>query len=290
MKKKCLYVGICLFALSGYAEARKKWEVWENCRLIPNAGNDGDSFRVRKRNGRYTYILRLYFVDAPETDETLTSRIAEQADYWGIDTKQILRMGTKATRFTKAFLEDGFTVYTKKEKTKGRSEKSRYYALIKVKDRFLSTALVEAGLARLYGRQVETPAGVPKATTLRLRHKKAERAAKAARRGAWTFSGSRRMGPRSRTTQDVRSAVVLETRDTESQKVKEAITERKKMTVENEVRVFSLRNVLHHVATLKPGAEIMMVGEPSATMLRIRFKGAEGKLYEAQCRRSDLGL
>jgi hypothetical protein len=44
----------------------KDWIVLEDCRLIPNPANDGDSFHVSA--GEKEYLFRLYLVDAPETD------------------------------------------------------------------------------------------------------------------------------------------------------------------------------------------------------------------------------
>ena len=50
----------------GARDGSKDWVVLENCQLVPNAANDGDSFHVNA-NGKQ-YMFRLYFVDAPETD------------------------------------------------------------------------------------------------------------------------------------------------------------------------------------------------------------------------------
>ena len=44
-----------------------RYEVFRNCSLAENRGNDGDSFRVKLPGGR-TEIIRLYFADAPEGD------------------------------------------------------------------------------------------------------------------------------------------------------------------------------------------------------------------------------
>jgi hypothetical protein len=59
----------------GAREGSKDWIVLENCRLLPNAANDGDSFHVSV-NGK-DYRFRLYFVDAPETDAANPSRLIE---------------------------------------------------------------------------------------------------------------------------------------------------------------------------------------------------------------------
>src|SRR5439155_1807394 len=63
-------------------DGSKQWIVLNNCRLIANAANDGDSFHVSA--GEKEYIFRLYLVDAPETDEMTPGRLVEQANYFGI--------------------------------------------------------------------------------------------------------------------------------------------------------------------------------------------------------------
>ena len=57
--------------------ARGNWVALENCRLILNPANDGDSFHVRVNEK--DYLFRLYFVDAPETDSANPARLIEQA-------------------------------------------------------------------------------------------------------------------------------------------------------------------------------------------------------------------
>ena len=58
---------ICLAAIDpSDAKGREKdWITLSNCQLITNKANDGDSFHVQA-NGT-EYLVRLYFVDAPET-------------------------------------------------------------------------------------------------------------------------------------------------------------------------------------------------------------------------------
>ena len=51
-------------------DGSKDWIVLENCRLITNPANDGDSFHVSA--GEKEYLFRLYFVDAPETERGMT--------------------------------------------------------------------------------------------------------------------------------------------------------------------------------------------------------------------------
>jgi hypothetical protein len=84
-----------------------KWCILENCALVPNESNDGDSFHVKYRWREY--IFRLYFVDAPETDDHVKNRIVEQAKYWGISEQAVTRLGREAAQFTRKFIENGFS-------------------------------------------------------------------------------------------------------------------------------------------------------------------------------------
>ena len=51
--------------LTPVSVSSSKFEILENCTLIENRGNDGDSFHVMTRKGDQE--LRLYYVDAPES-------------------------------------------------------------------------------------------------------------------------------------------------------------------------------------------------------------------------------
>src|SRR5438874_12007590 len=75
----------------------KDWIVLENCRLIPNPANDGDSFHVSV--GEKEYIFRLYMVDAPETDEMVQKRSVDQAKYFGITVQREIEVGRAAKEF-----------------------------------------------------------------------------------------------------------------------------------------------------------------------------------------------
>jgi endonuclease YncB( thermonuclease family) len=157
------------------------WKVYKNCSLVENGYNDGDSFCVK--TSRRTYVFRLYFVDAPELDLLVPERVREQAAYWDTDVETVLRLAREARRFTEDFLKDGFTVYTRKEDARGRGHR-RYYALIRAGEAYLSTALVRAGLARVYGWSTDLPDGLP-ARKYEADLRTAERRAKREKRGGW---------------------------------------------------------------------------------------------------------
>ncbi|MDP4693133.1 MAG: thermonuclease family protein, partial [Opitutales bacterium] len=124
------------------------WEVLENCQLVQANYNDGDSFLIKY--GDQSDVFRLYYVDCPETYATYMDRVRDQARYFSITTDEVLASGELAAKFTKLFLRGSFTVITKWEDARG-SGKQRYYALIKKDERYLSTELVQNGLARIYG-------------------------------------------------------------------------------------------------------------------------------------------
>jgi len=123
-----------------------EWHTFENCKLKENPYNDGDSFHVllpKGKDGKHDErIFRLCFVDTPEVDNTIPDRVQDQADYWGISTNRTIRLGEEAKQFTQDFLKDRFTVYTYFKDAKGRSRLPRYFAMIQVDGRWLSTALV----------------------------------------------------------------------------------------------------------------------------------------------------
>jgi endonuclease YncB( thermonuclease family) len=87
----------------------------------------------------------------------VSGRNAEQAKRMKVDAGEIVKWGKKAKKFTEKFLDDEFTVWTKKEDARGRSK--RYYALIskEVDGRtvWLHQELLLNGLARAYGRDTE---------------------------------------------------------------------------------------------------------------------------------------
>ncbi|BDS06809.1 hypothetical protein NT6N_18490 [Oceaniferula spumae] len=139
-----------LFPMTAQAKG-KQWLVYERCELADEKYFDGDSFSVKALTG-YTYVFRLYGVDCPETDQRVASRLTEQAKDFGVEEKELLSWGRKASAFTKKFLRKPFTVYTRKTKARGASKKARYYAIVVNADgKRLDEALIEAGLARAYG-------------------------------------------------------------------------------------------------------------------------------------------
>jgi DNA uptake protein ComE-like DNA-binding protein/endonuclease YncB( thermonuclease family) len=137
--------GINLVARDG----SKDWIVLENCRLIVNPANDGDSFHVSV--GEKEYLFRLYLVDAPETDARVPARLIEQAKYFEITVPQAIEVGQAAKEFTREKLSEPFTVFTRMSDAMGQSKIERFYAFVQTKDGDLGEQLVRNGLARNYG-------------------------------------------------------------------------------------------------------------------------------------------
>jgi hypothetical protein len=78
-----VWVALCLGDVDlGAARKKKDWIVLENCRLVPNKANDGDSFHIRANDTEY--LVRLYFVDAPETTSVGPARLVDQPEYFGV--------------------------------------------------------------------------------------------------------------------------------------------------------------------------------------------------------------
>jgi endonuclease YncB( thermonuclease family) len=123
-------------------------------------------------------------VDCPETDLSFPERVAEQADYWGISEASAVRLGHRATAFTRGFLKGPFTVYTKKEDARGRSEKRRYFAMVEAGGVFLTEALLTNGLARANRADTAQPDGT-KSRTYWQHLRQVELKAKREKRGGW---------------------------------------------------------------------------------------------------------
>ncbi|OLC28974.1 MAG: hypothetical protein AUH91_01085 [Verrucomicrobia bacterium 13_1_40CM_4_54_4] len=153
-KSAALVVAILCVAIVNLG-ARGDWIVLENCRLIVNPANDGDSFHASA--GEKEYIFRLYMVDAPETDEMNPTRLVEQAKYFAITVPQAIEVGQAAKEFTREKLSEPFTVFTRMSDAMGRSKLERFYAFVQTKDGDLGEQLVRNGLARIYGYKAPPP-------------------------------------------------------------------------------------------------------------------------------------
>jgi competence ComEA-like helix-hairpin-helix protein len=139
----------------GAREGSKDWVVLENCRLIVNSANDGDSFHASVDDKEY--IFRLYLVDAPETDALTPARLVEQAKYFQITVPQVIEVGEAAKEFARGKLSEPFRVFTRMSDAMGRSKLERFYAFVQTKEGDLGEQLVRNGLARNYGYKAVPP-------------------------------------------------------------------------------------------------------------------------------------
>jgi len=139
----------------GARDGSKDWIVLENCRLIVNPANDGDSFHASA--GEKEYLFRLYMVDAPETEEIKPGRLVEQAKYFAMTVPQAIEVGRAAKEFAREKLSEPFTVFTRMSDAMGSSNIERVYAFVQTKDGDLGEQLVRNGLARNHGRKAAPP-------------------------------------------------------------------------------------------------------------------------------------
>ncbi|HEY8241109.1 MAG TPA: thermonuclease family protein [Kiritimatiellia bacterium] len=268
MQALCRALTALLLLSFARAEAAR-WYTKEGCKLIADKSNDGDSFHV-SHNGR-EYIYRLYFVDTPETDDSMAERIVEQGTYFGIaDGRSVIKLGKDATDFSEKFLAKGFTVTTKGEDARGRSELDRDYAFISVDKDDLGVELVRAGLARVFGVQESPPTG-PSVQLVRMRLKSAEKEAREMKRGAWALSDPKAVG------RPLTAAPAV------------ATVGRQELSLPRSLAYYSLLDG-RYLGVLQQSTRVLVLRAESANMVRLRFMAKPGTSYEVQCKRSDLPL
>ncbi|MDP6490663.1 MAG: thermonuclease family protein [Kiritimatiellia bacterium] len=257
---------VCLMAMAAVmmvptcGSAAGQWYRYDDCTLITQHFNDGDSFHVRC--GRRHYIFRLYFVDTPETELSFPDRVEEQAKYWGLTPKQTIRLGQDATAFTTNYLSKPFTVHTRRVDARGRSDRTRYFGMIETEEGFLSIALVRNGLARVYGLPITLPDGKP-ASKHWSRLSVAQKAAKREKLGGWASQPS-----------EPKPLTPIAPQD---------------YIVRARLPVFDPERHARLVGVLKRGAKIRILGAETDRLLRIQFGSGE-TLREGLCRRSSIVL
>ena len=104
---------LALLGAAASAPAAAKWEELEDC-VLSDGYMDGDSFHVR--HGSKIDIIRLYFVDTPESDKQYAERNEDQAAYFGITDAHVVPLGVAGKKFTQKTLSGKkFTVWTRWE-------------------------------------------------------------------------------------------------------------------------------------------------------------------------------
>jgi endonuclease YncB( thermonuclease family) len=173
----------------GPGAERREWVTLTNCQLIASEYNDGDSFRIC--GGTNEFIVRLYFVDAPETNLRYAERTREQAEYFGVTLDETLKAGVRARDAVRELLREPFLVQTRWASAAGRTKTPRYYAFVQAGGTNLAEALVARGLARTKGVTATSPVGgESKAFAEKLRVLEAE--ARQKRLGAWATAPAKK--------------------------------------------------------------------------------------------------
>jgi endonuclease YncB( thermonuclease family) len=180
-------VTLVLLVAHGSASAaeRRPWVTLTDCRYMAAKDNDGDSFRVRC--GSRDFHLRLYFVDAPETNLRYAERTREQSEHFGVTLDETMKAGARARDTVQGMLREPFVVRTRWATAGGRGREPRYYALVEVGGRSLVEVLVSRGLARPKGVSLALPTG-EKARAYVERLEALERDARQKRLGIWATS------------------------------------------------------------------------------------------------------
>jgi DNA uptake protein ComE-like DNA-binding protein len=186
MTRRIFFTAVVFSVAALGVGAGNDWVKLERCELIPNPGNDGDSFRVRANEKEY--IFRLYLVDAPETDAADPARLIEQAKHFGISVPQVIELGEAAKLFVQEKLAEPFAVVTHMANAMGRSKIERFYAFVQTKDGDLGEQLIANGLARIHGTSA-TPPGASSSAAERQRLEQLEGEAKRRKVGGWGMSG-----------------------------------------------------------------------------------------------------
>ncbi len=175
-------LSVWLAASQGLAADSKQWVMLTNCQYLAHAENDGDSFRVR--SGTNEFLLRLYFVDAPETNLRYPERTREQSEYFGVTLDESMKGGKLARDLVRETLREPFTVWTRYASAAGRSKERRYYGLVLIGTNALDELLMSKGLARPKGVRPNLPTG-QKASAHLTRLQALEAEAKNQRVGLW---------------------------------------------------------------------------------------------------------
>ena len=175
-------------------------EEFQGARLQQDEGwADGDSFKVvLTRNGKEeAHILRLYFVDAPETtagSKTDKERVRAQSRHFGLtEVTMALEFGKQARDRTKELLAEPFTVHTAFANALGRSKKPRIYGFVTLADGTdLAAKLVAEGLARAHGKPRIRPDGT-KSDEYKQQLVDLEVSAALGRKGVWSKSDAEKI-------------------------------------------------------------------------------------------------
>jgi endonuclease YncB( thermonuclease family) len=176
---------LAVFAGQIFAAEKREWVTLANCHYLDAVDNDGDSFRVRC--GEREFVVRLYYVDAPETNLKQAERTHEQSLHFGITLDETMKVGVRAKERVKELLQKPFVIRTRWATAGGRGREPRYYVLIEMDDKRLAEVLVSEGLAQTKGIAVKLPTG-EKASVYKEKLESLEADAREKKLGAWSMS------------------------------------------------------------------------------------------------------
>lgn len=183
LRSVCFAMLVTLFAQASQAAEKKQWVRLDPCRYLVDKNNDGDSFLVQC--GRESFYVRLYFVDAPETNMSFPERVRQQYEYFGVTLDELTRAGARAHALVQSVLgKQPFVIYTKRSFAQGRSQNIRYYGLVQIDGRYLHEVLLRKGLARNKGTRTGLPTG-EKARAHNNALQSLEDRARVGRKGVW---------------------------------------------------------------------------------------------------------
>ena len=191
-----LFFFLFVFAMAVVAiPTQAEFTVLENLRIVDHPDNDGDSFVVT--DGESEWLLRLYFVDCPESsagDATMRRRVREQTRYFGLENyTDTIAYGKKAYEAVRKWLSEPFTAYTTFASGMGRSNTPRYLAcVVTAEGEDLDALLVKNGLARSSGTRRRDFRGVHR-DDREANLKDLEVSAIHGRRGIWEATNSERI-------------------------------------------------------------------------------------------------
>jgi len=176
---------LAVFVGQTFAAEKREWVTLTNCHYLDAADNDGDSFRVRC--GEKEFVVRLYYVDAPETNLRQGERTHEQSLHFGITLDETMKVGVKAKDRVKELLQKPFVIRTRWATAGGRGREPRYYVIIEIDEKSLGEILISEGLARTKGMAPNLPSG-EKAKAYMQRLEDLEAQAREKKLGAWAMS------------------------------------------------------------------------------------------------------
>ncbi len=160
----------------------------KGCRLVPDKKyNDGDSFKVKAKDGR-VFELRIYYVDTAESRDKPYDdhrrRVMKQGEaFGGLGYEKTLRLGKLAKDFANSKLKGiEFDVLTKWEVV---YDGPRVYGFLKLPSgEYWHELLVKEGLGRVHTKGVTLPEGRKYHDQKRQLQKFAANA-KSQRKGGW---------------------------------------------------------------------------------------------------------